>query len=101
MERTAQVSRERNAIEKLEHRIATGCNGIVDEQNAMGLLNQVCKATKTDLVKVPGKDQFMFKYDSILRQLEGRGQASKMKSAKRKAAVDLLGHIRAGMGQKQ
>ena len=101
MERTAQTSRERNAIEKLEHRIATGCNGIVDDRNAMGLLNQICKATKVDLVEVPGKDQFMFKYDSILRQLEGRGQGSKKKTAKRKAAVDLLEHIRAGMRQKQ
>ena len=100
MERTAQVSRERNAIEKLEHRIATGFNGIVDEQNSMGLLNQICKATKVDLVKVPGKDQFLFKYGSLLRQLEGRGQGSK-KTAKRKAAADLLEHIRAGMRQKQ
>ena len=98
VERHKQTSRERNAIEKLELRIEK-CGGEINEQNSLGLLNQTCKATKVDLVEVPGLGEFRLRYESVLRQHEGVGRGNK-KDAKRKAAVELLSNLRAGMRQK-
>jgi len=99
-ETAAQESRERNAIQKLEQRISASFDGVVNQQNAVALLNQISKATKVDLVEVPGKACYTLIYDSVLRQAKGHGQDSKKKTAKRKAAVELLEHLRSGMRQK-
>ena len=97
-ERRKQACRERMAIEKMEGKISCG-GGVVNEQNCLVLLNQMCKATKVNLVEVPRGGECRLRYESVLRKHEGIGHGNK-KEAKRKAAMELLGTIRAGMRQK-
>jgi ERCC4-related helicase len=86
-EHAKQISRERTAGEKLRRQVKKV--GTVTIQNAVGILNTVCKQTKVDFTEFVSGNEVVLRYESIIRSCEGRGQGSR-KNAKRNAAIALV-----------
>ncbi len=99
-ERTAQLSRERNAAAKL--RVTLG----LEAQHSIALaeLNLFCKRTKVELAEAvtaaPGGvagNLVSMEYSSCLRTVRGEGQGATLKAARQAAAANLLARLAASL----